>query len=377
VRKNKEGVFLKIFSSKKQLILILLLPFGIFLSKLSVIFPNFIEKFYTSFFYKIIATLLSSVTGLLPFSIAEFIIIIFVAFALWYILKTILHVYKFRNKRLEVLRNFVLNVLATAGLIYFSFQLLWGFNYQRLTLNKVFELDVRKSSAEELSQLCLHLVNSSNLLRESINENQQGVMVLPYGKKNILKTAQLGYDKASTQYPKLKGVHGTPKAILLSNPMCYTGITGFYFPFTNEANVNMAEPVSFLPFTTAHEMAHQRGFAKEDEANYIAYIACINHPDVNFKYSGTLAALSYSFNALSRIDAQKYKEVILTCSKGVLNDLKYNQEFWKKYSGTIEEIGDKVNDSYLKSQNQQSGTKSYGAMVDLLLAEYRLNQSTD
>ena len=377
MRKTKEGVLLNIFSSKKQLFLILLLPFGIFLSRLSVISPNFIEKFYTTFFYKMIATLLSSVTGLLPFSIAEFIIIFFVAFALWYILKTTFRLYKFKNKRLGVFKNFLLNVLATVGLLYFSFQILWGFNYQRLTLNKIFQLDVHKSSSEELSQLCLHLVNSSNLLRENINENQLGVMVLPYDKKNILKTAQLGYVKASTQYPKLKGEYGTPKPILLSSPMCYTGITGFYFPFTNEANVNMSEPVSFLPFTTAHEMAHQRGFAKEDEANYIAYIACINHPDVNFQYSGTLAALSYSLNALSRIDAQKYKEVSLTCSKGVLNDLKYNQEFWKKYSGTIEEIGNKVNDSYLKSQNQQSGTKSYGAMVDLLLAEYRLNLSKD
>ena len=133
----------------------------------------------------------------------------------------------------------------------------------------------------------------------------------------------------------------------------------------------MAEPDSFLPFTTAHEMAHQRGFAKEDEANYIAYIACINHPDINFQYSGTLAALSYSFNALRKSDTQKYKELILTCSNGVLNDFKYNQDFWKEYSGPIEKIDDKINDTYLKSQNQQSGTKSYGAMVDLLLAEYR------
>ena len=215
------------------------------------------------------------------------------------------------------------------------------------------------------------LINSSNTLREKINENQYGVMELPYNKKYILKTAHLGYDKASLKYTKLKGNYGRPKGILLSNPMCYTGITGFYFPFTNEANVNMAEPASFLPFTTAHEMAHQRGFAKEDEANYIAYIACINHPDINFQYSGTLAALSYSFNALQKSDTEKYKKLILTCSKGVLNDLRYNQDFWESYSGPIEKMDDKINDTYLKSQNQQSGTKSYGEMVDLLLAEYR------
>ncbi|MFT5871700.1 MAG: hypothetical protein ACI8WT_000620 [Clostridium sp.] len=358
-------------SSVKQLILILLLPLGILLTQLSRMFPNIIEEFYSSFFYKIIAHFLSLITGFLPFSLAELIIVSFAAYLLWYISKTILDLYKCKNKRLKIFKNAILNILATLGLIYFSVQILWGFNYQRLTLNKIFQLNVRKSSTNELAQLCDRLVNSSNTLREKINENQYGVMELPYSKNYILKTAHLGYDKASLQYPKLKGNYGTPKGILLSNPMCYTGITGFYFPFTNEANINMAEPDSFLPFTTAHEMAHQRGFAKEDEANFISYIVCINHPDINFQYSGTLAALSYSFNALQKSDSKKYSELILTCNQGVLSDFRYNQEFWKKYSGPVEKINNKINDTYLKSQNQQSGIKSYGAMVDLLLAEYR------
>jgi hypothetical protein len=338
---------------------------------MSRIFPDFVENLYSSFFYKIIANVLSALTRFLPFSLAELLIVSFTVFAVGYISKIIFELYKCKNKRLKILKNAILNTLATVGLIYFSFQILWGFNYQRLTLDKVFELNVRKSSSNELNLLCESLADRTNTLRKEINENENGVMELPYNKNYILKTAHLGYDSASLQYTKLKGNYGTPKAILLSTPMCYTGITGFYFPFTNEANTNMAEPVSFLPFTTTHEMAHQRGFAKEDEANYISYLACINHPDVNFQYSGTLAALSYSINALRKNDPEKYNALILTCSKGVLNDLNYNYEFWARYSGPIEKINDKINDTYLKSQNQKSGTKSYGAMVDLLLAEYR------
>lgn len=362
---------MKKFSFKTRLFLILLLPLGIILSKVSTMFPYFIEEFYSSFLYKIIANALSALTGFLPFSLSEFMLISFVAFILWYILKTVLDLYRCKNKRLRVLKNFCLNILAAAGLIYFSFQLLWGFNYQRLTLDKIFQLNVRNSSSKELTELCERLIASSNALREKINEDEYGVMKLPYNRKHILETAHLGYDKAGLQYAKLKGNYGTPKAILLSTPMCYTGLTGFYFPFTNEANVNMSEPVSFLPFTTAHEMAHQRGFAKEDEANYIAYIVCINHPDVNFQYSGILAALSYSFEALKKSDPESYKKLVLTCCEGTVNDIKYNKEFWKSYSGLAEKVGDKINDTYLKAQNQEAGIKSYGAMVDLLLAENR------
>ena len=349
----------------------MLLPISFFLTQISRMYPGFIEKFYSSFFYKIIANILSTITGFLPFSLAELMVVVFVLFILLYIIRICLSLYEYKNKKLSILKNFTLNIFATIGLIYFSFQLLWGFNYQRLTLDKLFQLTVRKSSSNELITLCERLINTSNALREKTSENHYGVMELPYNKQYVLKTAQLGYDKASIKYTKLKGNYGTPKGILLSVPMCYTGITGFYFPFTNEANVNMAEPDFFLPFTTAHEMAHQRGFAKEDEANFIAYMVCINHPDVNFQYSGTLTALLYSLNALQKSDAEKYKELISSCSRGVLNDLRYNQAFWKSYSGPIEKVEDKINDTYLKAQNQHSGTKSYGAMVDLLLAAYR------
>lgn len=364
-------LFLNKFVSNKRLFFILLLPFAVLLTKISRTFPNFIETYYSSSFYKIVATSLSAITGILPFSLSELIVVCFSTFVLLYIIKTFFLLITYKNKRLETLRNSALNILAVSGGIYFSFQLLWGFNYQRLSVEKIFELKIQDSSTTEVVDLCKYLIKDSNYLRKNLKENVNGLMELPYDKSYMLKTAYLGYDEASLKYPKLKGNYGTPKSILLSIPMGYTGITGFYFPFTNEANVNTALPDSLSPFTTAHEMAHQRGFAKEDEANYIAYIACLNHPDKNFVYSGTLTALSYSFVALKKIDMNIFDELILSCSSGVLNDLGYNKRFWKGYSGTVEAIGDTMNDTYLKAQNQESGTKSYGAMVDLLLAERR------
>lgn len=128
---------MKFFSSKKQIFLILLLPIGIILTQASRVFPNLIERLYSSFLYKIIATILSSITGYLPFSLAECIIVSFTTFVLFYFLKTIFNLYKHKNKRLIIWKNFILNIIATLGLIYFSFQILWGLNYQRLALDKI------------------------------------------------------------------------------------------------------------------------------------------------------------------------------------------------------------------------------------------------
>jgi len=133
------------------------MPLAILLNKISRIFPSFIETYYSSFFYKIIATVLSAVTGFLPFSLAELIIVCFSIFVLNYVSKTIFHLCKYKYNRFETLINFGLNILAVLGVIYFSFQLLWGFNYQRLSLDKIFELKIQESSSTEVVELCNQL----------------------------------------------------------------------------------------------------------------------------------------------------------------------------------------------------------------------------
>ncbi|NLZ51581.1 MAG: DUF3810 domain-containing protein [Thermoanaerobacteraceae bacterium] len=265
-------------------------------------------------------------------------------------------------------------MITTAGIIYLAFQLLWGLNYNRVRLNETLNLDTKTPTQQELVNLCEDLIAKANNLRKNLNENGDNIMKLPYEKADALKSAYKGFESASSYYPNLDGKYGRPKTIMLSKLMCYTGITGVFFPFTGEANVNMHIPDPFFPFVIAHELAHQIGFAREDEANFIAYISCINHPDIYFQYSGTLSALSYSMRALTKVNQIKHGELLATYSEDVARDIKYNNEFWNRYSGPIEKASNKINDTYLKTQNQRTGVKSYGAMVDLLIAEYRKNK---
>lgn len=342
--------------------------FALFTMVLNLIlkhYPKFVDRAYSTSINKAIRQLLSIITGVLPFSLAEILVPMLLLILIGLFITLVMKI-----KSGEFLNHF-LTIAAYASLLYILFMFLWGFNYNRLPLNQIMGLELKKASKSELSELCDNLIKKANNLRAVVQEDSEGVMEIIGGYKNIFNRAQKGYDSASEVYMEFGGKYGLPKAILLSKVMSYTGITGIYMPYTGEANVNINETDMMLPATVLHEMAHQRGFAREDEANYIAYLSCSMHPDVDFQYSGVMLALTYSMNALARKDMEAYIKLAKTYSEGVRRDLRYYSNFWKQYEGKVEEVSNKINNNYLKSNGQEDGVESYGRMVDLLIAEYK------
>ena len=288
---------------------------------------------------------------------------------------TVIRSVKYPKKRKTVIFSFLANILVAVSLIYFVFVVIWGLNYNRLPFSKIANFDTRPASVKELADLCENIIQRTNALRKYVALDEKGVMYIPGGYRDVFKRSSIGYERAATIYSVLSGTYGIPKSVIFSNIMSYTGISGVYFPFTAEANVNTAVPNSMIPNTACHEMAHQRGFAREDEANYISYLTCSMHPDSDFQYSGSLLALIYSMNALYNYDQTRYNQLHLKCSKGVIEDLSSIDAFWKKYQGPVEQVSDKINNIYLKANMQKDGVYSYGRMVDLLIAEFRMKLS--
>mgnify|MGYP000858018510 CR=1 FL=1 len=359
-------------NSKKntiRFILILLLPFSIGLVYISSMHQNIVEKIYTGRIYRSIIAAMNAVLGRLPFSFAETILIIFSLAAIFYIALKLVCIIK--RKSFRLFGDLLLNILSAISVIYFLFIILWGLNYYRLPYSKIAGLDVRPASVSELRQVCGSLIDRANTLREKVHQNGKGCMYIYGGYKSAFKRAHTGFDNASKTNPKLFSLYGFPKPVLLSKLMSYTGITGVYFPYTGEANVNIDQPDSMILSTACHEMAHQRGFAREDEANYISYFVCMQNPDADFQYSGVLLALINSMNALYTHDKKAYLELTKKYSSGLIRDLKQNNLYWKKHEGNLQKISDRINDAYLKSNMQNDGVYSYGRMVDLIIAEYR------
>lgn len=348
-----------------RLIIICLLPITVLLNLLSQRYPGITEKIYFVSIDKAMREGLSIVTGWLPFSFGEFLVIILVIVLAVLVINALIKLFKFRTF------YSLLTIAAYLSALYILFMLLWGFNYNRYSFDKISGLKVEKSSKEELYSLCDKLISRANGLRGMVDEDSRGVMTIKGGYKSVFSRAYLGYKNASGIYQELGGSYGPPKPVLLSEMLCYTGITGIYMPYTGEANVNIKITDFMLPATATHEMAHQRGFAREDEANYIGYLTCSLHPDKDFQYSGVMLAVIYSMDALYNADPTAYKTLSAKYSPAVLRDLRNEADFWDKYKGKVEKISSSINDSYLKSNGQKDGVESYGRMVDLLIAEYR------
>lgn len=332
-------------------------------------FSNLIEYYYAQKLYPLLASKISQATGIIPFSLAELIV---VGCILLLICKLTRFVLKLFGNPLTLLGivHFLLKTLTGLITVYVLFLVLWGLNYHRLPLSQIVGLEVGSAQVSELKDLCTYLVEQTNELRALVQEDSSGFMKVS-SPRDVLSRAQLGYDRAALDYPQLAGTYGPPKAVLLSKAMSYLGIWGVYFPFTAEANVNVTIPASQIPSIACHEMAHQRGFAREDEANYLAYLVCKYHPDPDFKYSGSLLALINSMNALQSHDPEAANRLKAGYSTGVRRDLAELSQFSRKHRGWLQDFSTKVNNYYLKANNQKDGVESYGRMVDLLLAEYK------
>jgi hypothetical protein len=318
-----------------------------------------------------VAAVFATTIGRLPFSMGELLVGLAVAAAVARTAGVVRRLVRARGRRRAVLGSALAAAWVGVGAVYLSFVLLWGLNYRRQPYAELAGLDTRPAAVEELSAVCERLVGEANRAREGLKEDDGGVARLADGLGGALRRAHFGYDEAAREQTALSGPNARVKPVLLSTPMSYLGLSGIFSPFTGEANVNTTLPAPDVPFASCHELAHAHGFAREDEANYIGYLACTRHPDADFRYSGLLGASVYGMNALNRVDRSAYARLDALRTPGVRRDLRALVAWAERYRGPAERASRVVNNAYLKMQGQKEGVRSYGRMVDLLIAERR------
>ena len=300
-----------------------------------------------------------------PFSVTEWVILCLVTLG---IVLLILLVVRLIRRRWSRAYRTGMTVLSVSAALFALLCLWWGVLYYSDSFTEQSGLERRDISVQELETVTKYFAAQANALGEYVERGEDGVFTAD--KDAIFRRSADIYDGAEQIFPCLAAPAVRAKPVVLSRLLSYIHYTGFFFPYTAEANLNADSPVCLLPSTIAHELAHLRGVAREDEANFCAVVACMESGDDEYRYSGALLAYIYLGNALYSTDYDAWHEVYSSLSEAVRADLTANNAYWKQFETPAADVSERVYESFLQTYGDDRGMQSYGACVDLLTVYY-------
>ncbi|MBQ8836293.1 MAG: DUF3810 domain-containing protein [Clostridia bacterium] len=333
-----------------------------FIAMLSPAFADFFNRYISSFFRGALAYM----TAVLPFSLAEAIIIMLIPAAVIFL------IYCATSLNSDRLTRRVFDLVGLICLLLAIFTVNFGIAYDCTPMEEKAGLDAGDLTASDIYDACIIALAEADALESEIVRDEIGSAVMPYGFSDMGKKLNVSFENLYGEYKFLSPLYVSPKRIALSKPMTYTRISGIYTFFTGEANVNTNFPDYSVTFTAAHEMAHQRGVAPEDEANFVAFLACVNSDDPYIRYCGFAEIANHLSNTLYEADKDMFYELSEHFSGELLTEYTgYVQGFSPYANSAVGDVSHAANDAYLKSQGQSAGADSYG-LVSSLAAAYIL-----
>ncbi len=311
---------------------------------------------------------LSGLTGQVPWSVAELLIALLVFGLGYYLVSQLINFVRKPSFLLRLYRTFA-TLVTLAAAIYAGFCLLWGVYYYGddfMARSGLLNNPVTVWQLETTTAYFAELANDTSGL---VQRDENGCCASDRGR--IIDRSPTLYRAVEKSFPCLKGPALRVKGVMCSRIMSWLDFTGFFFPFTAEANVNLDFPPALFASTVAHELAHQRGVAKEQEANFVAVLACLEDGDPDFVYSAALLAYTHLGNALYSADHDAWERIYGTLNAQVQADFAASRAYWAQFEdSTVQKVSNTVYDGFLRSYNQNLGLKSYGACVDLLVNYY-------
>ena len=262
------------------------------------------------------------------------------------------------------------SLLFALGFIVFAFYLSWGLAYGYPLLSTRLAATV-ESDEKASAALLVELAERSARLAARAAE---APVSFGGGDAEFFARVNAGLDAGFTRWPAaleaspVRGIaFGPAKPSRVSFALSRLQISGFYFPWTGEAQIDAEMPRTLWPRVSGHEKAHQRGFARENEATVIGMITCLSSPDPTVFYGGTLGLFVGFDRELARVDPEARQRIWASLPPRVAGDLRAEAAFWKRHEGVAGTVSEKVNDTYLKAQGVRSGIASYAETTRLIL----------
>jgi hypothetical protein len=330
-----------------------------------------VEAGYATGIYPGISSFFRLVFGWLPFSFGD---ILFGAAGLWLLWKLVAGI-KAVVKRKVTRQSFfaglrkAIVIVLTVNVVFNSF---WGINYNRQGIVKQLDLKKDTISYEDLKIVTALLIEKVNASKKYLINNH-----IEYpSNKELFKKVEMAYATTQQQLPFLKYTPASIKPSMWGWLGNYTGFTGYYNPFTGEAQINTTVPKFLQPFVACHEVGHQLGYAKEEEANSVGYLAALHSGDSLLLYSTYFDLYVYTnrqlrFQFFMHHDSLLAKDFAQRLLPEVKSDLKEVSDFYRRHRNPVEPVVRKGYGLYLKSNNQPKGIQSYDDVTSFIIAYYK------
>jgi hypothetical protein len=326
--------------------------------------PAWVEKYYTFGLYPVISRVLRAVLGWIPFSVGD---IVYIAAFLFFVLKAWKFVSLLAKRQVKEYLSWILfrKYLRLVFWIYIVFNVFWGLNYDRQGIAQQFGLKVEHYTPADLYELTSALQQRLNYYAAGVDSLKR----LPLNNNSILfKEGISAYKNAAKKYPFLTYRQPSIKPSMLTYLGEYFGFTGYYNPFTGEAQLKTTVPVFTKPFIVCHEMGHQLGYAKENEANFSSFLSGRVSDNIEFRYSVYYDMYGYAMSDLFVYNLPCFIELKKSEHPQVKKDNKTYREYLLKSRNAVEPVMSIAYDRYLKMNNQPHGKETYNEVVAWLIA---------
>ena len=340
---------------------------------------------YTTRIYPIIGTLLSPISGFLPFAVGDIFIALSIAWVIFYpiyeigLRKKLARRYFFlaAKKGSYPKKKVVFGRVAEYLLwVYAWFYIAWGLNYSQPNIYDRTGMKPVEVSEAKFKAFAYQYADSLNAL--SISSDIAGSSIfsdstVDDGLKNRVRDTVLkeynkigykeGINAPFNQHPHAKTMVFTPLSSM-------SGVTGSMGPFFCEFTLNGDILPHDYPATYAHEFAHFLGIANEGEANFYSYIVCTVSADKLVRFSGYYHIFFHVLNNVFDILGEKEGERFLKHIRPEIIQLaKSDRRYWLgKRCKALDAAQDFIFELYLKGNHVAEGRKSYSGVIGLILA---------
>lgn len=334
-------------------------------------FREWVEQYYTMGVYPLIATSLRFITGFFPFSVGDLFYLVILVYLLIKIFIALKRVKAW--KKIDFFIALGTSVITSIIKLYVVFMVLWGLNYSRTSIDTQLKLKPYNYDTASISSITNELIDTVNTIRRKLSGRKLPVYELSVIVKESIRSYEslrIIHKDFTYRFPAVKQTFFTPLAD-------YGGFLGYYNPFSGEAQLRTDIPNVMIPFVTCHEIAHQLGYAGEDQANFVGYLACSVSNDPFFRYSVYLDLLNYALSEQYRLystdsDFRRFEKVIqqnkARMDTLVRLDRKMIKQFFDKRRNNVAPVVSTLYDQYLRMNKQFAGIGSYDLVVKWLIA---------